>query len=291
MQLSSDKECQVPIDGGTLFCRIFGKKMPSVVVLHGGPGIGHNYLLPQMAKLGHFSSTLFYDQRGTGQSSSSLDTWQSNPFQTYVHDLDQLRQTLGLEKITLLAHSWGGMLASLYALAYPEHVDRIIYLNTVPLSSENYLAFVKHRSQLVNAKKDELTSLRKAVIVSQGDPTITEKYYRLYFSNYFTKPERSQELTLKMSPEAAINNFKIYDLFYDHLQKHPFDLYERLKVLNKPSLIIACDEDVVPLHYMEQLRETIPASEFVLLQDCGHFPYIDQPDALFEVLQRYLNHA
>ena len=135
---SNGEEMFVTVDGDTkLFCRVFGKNNSPVIVLHGGPGLGQNYLLPQMAEIGKFSSAVFYDQRGTGKSSSN-NNWQSDPFQTYIEDIDRLRKAFNFKKISLLSHSWGGILASLYALTYPECVDKIIYLNPVPVSSESY---------------------------------------------------------------------------------------------------------------------------------------------------------
>src|SRR5438445_7192149 len=107
-----------------------------------------------MAELGRFSQAIFYDQRGTGNSTGNND-WQTNPFETYINDLNQLREALGFKTITLLGHSWGGILASLYTLAFPDQVEKVIYVNSVPVSSQDYLDFVQHRSQLVDHHKIE----------------------------------------------------------------------------------------------------------------------------------------
>lgn len=284
----SEKEFFVPVNKAKLFCRTFGKVQPPIIVLHGGPGLGLHYLLPQMAELGTFSFAIFYDQRGTGESTDDNNEWQLNPFQTYVNDVDELRIALGLEKVTLLAHSWGGILASMYALAYPQQVNKIIYLNSVPLSTACYTEFVAHRTQIVDTHKDELLSIRESLKFAEGDTDTVEKYYLLYFKNYFSHPGFEKKLSLKMSPKAAINNFKIYDLFYQYSLKHPFDLYDKLKVLNKQSLIVACDKDVIPLHYMEHLHHNIPSSKLVLIKNSGHFPYIDQPKTLFSAIQDFV---
>lgn len=277
----------VTVDAAKLFCRVYGENHPPVIVLHGGPGLGQGYLLPQMAELGKFSSAIFYDQRGTGQSISNND-WLTHPFEAYVSDVDQVRQAFGLEKVTLLGHSWGAILATKYALAYPHHVDKMIYVNAVPLASADYLAFVAHRRQLVNANGDKLTAIRASLAFKQGDPATVEKYYRIYFQNYFVKPERLSALSLNMSSEAALNNFKIYEFFYKYVSQHAFDLYPLLADLNKKTLILACDSDVVPLHYMEKLHKAIPLSEMIILEQCGHFPYIDQPELLFKHLHEFL---
>jgi len=285
---NNKNETFASVDGAELFCYLVGKKKPSVIVLHGGPGLGHHYLLPQMAKLGNFFGAIFYDQRGTGKSKNTTNDWQANPFQTYVRDIEQLRKKFGMETISLLAHSWGSILASLYALAYPERVDKIVYVNPVPVSSHDYLEFVKHRSQIVDKHKDELTAIRESSAFKQGDPQTVEKFYRIYFKNYFAKPNLAETLSLTMSSQAAINNFKIYQLFYDYTLNNSFDLYEGLAKINKKSLIVAADKDVIPFHYMEQLHTHIPASKLMLIKNCGHFPYIDQPEIFFETIQNFM---
>ncbi len=277
----------LPINNGNLSYQTFGKSQNPLLILHGGPGLGYNYLLPQMRALEKFSFAIFYDQRGTGNSTSTTE-WQTNPFATYSNDINALRKHFGLEKISLLAHSYGGIFASSYALNSPQHVDKIIYLNSVPLSSADYLEFVKHRSHIVDENKSTLDAIRQTDNFKQGDPETIEKFYRIYFKNYFAKPNLANTLSLTMTPEAAINNFKIYDFFYSYIQKYPFDFYAGLRKLNKPSLVIAADKDVIPIHYMQRLHESIPSSKYKLIENCGHFPYIDQPEILFNTIKLFL---
>jgi len=283
-----NKAVIVQIQDGELFCHLYGKEsLPPVIVLHGGPGLGQGYLLPQMAAMGDFSFVHFYDQRGTGKSKSD-DTWQLNPLQTYIEDLHQLQKTFQLKTVSLLGHSWGSILASAYASAYPNSVDKLIYVNPVPISNTAYLEFVEHRMQIVNRHKSELDSLRESEAFAKGDPATVEKYYHLYFENYFAKPELANTLTLTMSPEAAIHNFQIYNCFYNYTQQHPFDFYERLKDFNKPTLIVAGDKDVIPLHYQHLLHKALRLSTLTILKNCGHFPYIDAPNRLFKKLKKFI---
>lgn len=284
---SSEKELLVSVDNGKLCCYRVGKNSSPVIVLHGGPGLGCHYLLPQMTNIGNFSSAIFYDQRGAGNSTTTAD-WQTSPFQTYVRDLEQLREHFKLETFSLIAHSWGAILASRYVLAYPERVSEIIYLNPVPVSSKDYLDFVKHRSQIVDIHKDELSAIKASQAFKQGDPDTVEKFYRIYFKNYFAKPELADTLTLTMSQQAAINNFKVYELFYNYTLENSFDLYQELGKINKKTLIIAGDKDIIPFTYMEKLHQHVPASTLFQIKNCGHFPYIDQPEILFSAIRDFI---
>jgi proline iminopeptidase len=242
-----------------------------------------------MAELGNFSFAIFYDQRGAGQSRGN-SAWQAEPFQTYVRDIDQLRESFGLQTVTLLGHSWGGLLAALYASEYPQRVDQVIYVNPVPLSSAGYIEFVDHRTQLVNTHKEELDAIRASEAFTRGDPATIETYYRIYFREYLARPERINQLSLTFSPAAARAYFKIYELFYRYTVAHPFDLYTKVAEGKKPSLIIACDQDIIPLRYMKRLHKSTPSAKFVLIQESGHFPYIDQPETFFRILRDFLQH-
>src|SRR2546427_11559481 len=115
----------VELDGVRLFTRRAGDG-PPVVMLHGGPGAHHDYLLPQYDLLAQGRSLLYYDQRGGGQSPVPRDTplgWRE-----HVADLDGLRERFGLERVVLCGYSWGGLLAVLYLLEHPTRVERLALL-------------------------------------------------------------------------------------------------------------------------------------------------------------------
>ena len=106
--------------------RIFERRIgsgPPTVVLHGGPGAHHDYLLPGFDALARGRELIYYDQRGGGQSPVSRETpvgWRE-----HVADLEELRRQWGLERLTLAGYSWGGLLALLYATEFPNRVGRL----------------------------------------------------------------------------------------------------------------------------------------------------------------------
>src|SRR5438105_7665190 len=92
---------------------------PKLLLLHGGPGADHCYLLPQMLRLGDRYDLLFYDQRGGGKSRGNAQspvTWQ-----TQVKDLADVISEFSLNPASIVGYSWGGMLALLYLI---ESFDR-----------------------------------------------------------------------------------------------------------------------------------------------------------------------
>ncbi len=103
---------------------------PAVVVLHGGPGADHGYLLPGFDLLASGRTLIYYDQRGGGRSPVERDVpvgWQEQ-----VADLEALRQLWQLETLAIAGYSWGGLLAMLYAVHHPEHVNRLALVSPAP---------------------------------------------------------------------------------------------------------------------------------------------------------------
>src|SRR3989475_6721776 len=119
----------VELDGVRLFTRRAGDG-PPVVVLHGGPGAHHDYLLPQYDLLARGRTLLYYDQRGGGRSPVGRDT--PVAWQEHVADLEALRRHWSIDRLTLLGYSWGSLLAVLYWLDHPEQVERLAPVSPAP---------------------------------------------------------------------------------------------------------------------------------------------------------------
>ncbi|GAB5535088.1 MAG: alpha/beta hydrolase [Rubricoccaceae bacterium] len=113
---------------GELFVYEIGCGEP-VVVLHGGPGADFDYILPVADGLTFDYRFVFYDQRGSLRSRVRPD---SISMAKHVQDLNDLRRALGVERIHLLSHSAGTMLAFEYLQAYPEHVGHVVLVGALP---------------------------------------------------------------------------------------------------------------------------------------------------------------
>ena len=108
----------------------------TLVVLHGGPGLSHKYLKPQLDSLLSSKFTLlYYDQRGSGWSEGINDTLKLN-IQTYVTDLDQIRNHFELSKLNLVGHSFGGILGMYYGITYPDNLNSLVLIDSDAASYE-----------------------------------------------------------------------------------------------------------------------------------------------------------
>ncbi|MFZ4100105.1 MAG: proline iminopeptidase-family hydrolase [Chlamydiia bacterium] len=275
----------VEANGAQLFCRSFGEGSP-VVVLHGGPGMSHDYLLPYLARLADKHQVIFYDRRGCGRSTGAIDE-DSMSLATFVEDLESVRKAYGFQQIALLGHSWGGLLAMVYAIAHPESVSKLILADTVPASSEEFELFNREKSKRMAPLQKELKAIEETEGFRQGDPETVEKYYQLYFCGYFYDPDQVWLLDTKMSTKAFLNGLKVSELVRAHFAT-PFSYHDRLKKLDTPTLILHADHDIIPPAAIESLQTSLRGSKYVLLKNSGHFPYIEAPEAFFKEVEEFL---
>ncbi|MDQ3518975.1 MAG: alpha/beta hydrolase, partial [Gemmatimonadota bacterium] len=173
---------------------------PRLLLLHGGPGAHHDYMLPQMLRLAGSHELIFYDQRGGGRSktnSREAITWQ-----THADDLRALVSEFGVEPVSLLGYSWGAMLALLYALAAYEDAassppQRMVLMSPAPLTREyrsEYEDEFDRRMAGINVR-----TLREELATSglrERDPAAyRQRGFELSVAGFFADPARARDLT------------------------------------------------------------------------------------------------
>src|ERR1700722_11798923 len=134
MAVYPQQEGYVDAHGVLIYYKALGKGEPLVVV-HGGPGASHDYFLPYLLPLARTNRLIFIDERGSGRS-QRLEGASKYTVEAMVDDLEDVRVALGLGKISLLGHSYGGVLAQAYALKYPEHLSHLILASTFASTKE-----------------------------------------------------------------------------------------------------------------------------------------------------------
>ena len=103
------------VNSARLFYKITGRGEP-IIILHGGPGLSHGYLYPQLvALLGKDYQPFSYDQRAGGQSTSEAHS-ERITMTTFVEDLEAMRRFFGMGQLNLAGHSLGGLLAGAFSL-------------------------------------------------------------------------------------------------------------------------------------------------------------------------------
>ena len=269
------------IDGVAIHERRAGAG-PPVVVLHGGPGAHHDYLLPAFDALATGRQLIFYDQRGGGRSPAGREIpvgWRE-----HVADLEALRRLWGFERLTLAGYSWGGLLAELYAVTHPGRVERLALVSPAPCWREARDEF--ERRFQARTMSPELQAARKSLRESglrERDPTAhAQRMFELAVAGYFHDPGRATELTPFRVTERTRHDV------WESLGA--YDLRPELHRLSVPALVLHGDDDPIPWESAREAAECLQG-EFVLLCDCGHVPYVEAFDEFVRHLDRFLPRA
>jgi proline iminopeptidase len=263
------------VRGVALFERRVGSG-PVTVVLHGGPGAHHDYLLPGFDALATGRTLVYYDQRGGGRSAVPREVpvgWREQ-----VADLEALRQAWGLERLTLAGYSWGGLLSLLYATEHPDRVDRLALVSPAPAWRAARADF--ERRLAVRTMAPELQAERAALRASglrDRDPDAYQRrVFELSVAGYFHDPARAAGLT--PFRVTGRTQQEVWDSLGD------YDLRPALVTLRLPAIVLHGDDDPIPADSARVLAETIGAP-LHLLPRCGHVPYVEA----FEEFRRLLD--
>lgn len=272
--------------GATIYYEVFGSGGGTpLFVANGGPGFDHNYLHVSDAwdTLGQSRRIVMWDQRGTGRS-GALKEGQSCTLADQINDLDALRAHLGFDKIDLLGHSWGGFLVMAYAARHPEHIERLIILDSVPPRWRDIHSLIRDVFPDVAARMDSYAFTEN--LKEKDSDAATEAFLHLYFSTLFYSAEHRDEYFAKIGNDTE--NRSVNQLVVEDLQR--FDLGPEIAEFRFPVLT-ACgrfDVDSPPLTAYG-IHKAIPGSEFVVFEKSGHMPFFEEPEKFVQILNEFLS--
>jgi proline iminopeptidase len=266
------------IRGVSLFERRIGQGPPAVV-LHGGPGAHHDYLLPGFDALAKGRELIYYDQRGGGRSTVSRETpvgWREQ-----VADLEALRGAWELERLTLAGYSWGGLLALLYAVEFPDRVTSLALVSPAPAWREAREEFERRFAErnLAPALQRDRAALRESGLRERDPSAYAQKLFELSVVPYFSDPARARDLT--PFRVTGRTQQEVWSSLGD------FDLRPALSRLSIPSLVLHGEDDPIPLATARSVAELLRA-EFHQLPRCGHVPYVEAHEEFVRLLEGFL---
>ena len=253
------------------------------MVLHGGPGAQHDYLLPGFDRLAQGRTLVYYDQRGGGRSPVGRDVpvgWRE-----HVEDLEALREIWGHQQLHLCGYSWGGLLAMLYAVTYPDRVASLALVAPAPAARRERFEFEANLA--ARNSTNSLVAERERLMASGLRARDLEAYNRRLFelavAGYFHDPSRVGELT----------PFRITGRTQQEVWQslgEDYDLRPALERLGLRAIVVHGDDDPIPRASASATADALDAP-FILLAECGHVPYVEAPDAFVSALDPFLPRA
>lgn len=280
----------MPTLNGKVFIRVFSNKKTStqvpLIVIHGGPGFPHDYLL-NLAALSENRPVIFYDQLGCGLSPCKADNslWQMKRF---VEELLSLITFLGYEKVSLLGHSWGSCVAAEFYFAYPDLVKSLIFASPC-LNISLWVADAQQRIK-------ELP-IEYKIILEQGNKK--EDYYSVEYQNAQQEYYKRHIYRLNPMPEIFSSIRATCGLDCYHYMWGPneftvvgslknYDVSPKLSAIKVPTLYTCGYYDEAAPNTVLSFSKLTPRSELKVFKDSAHFPHFNEKDNYLETIDRFL---
>jgi proline iminopeptidase len=280
-------------DSVRLYYRVIGHGTDTVIAIHGGPGVDLESIAGDFVPLAEHHVVIFYDQRGTGRSTLPADTAHLGADQQ-IADLDAVRQHFGLGRVTLVAHSYGPLLAATYALAHPDAVRRMVFFGPVPpRRGDFWTRFGKTMaSRLDSAQQGRLAAANRRLTDSTADVRqACRDLWAIALRPRLAEPDRTLSLIhsdLCASDPAGIRygltttNRVVMASYGD------WDLRSRLRGLAVPVLVVHGEEDAIPMDLVEEWTTALPHAQLLRVPNAGHFAYVEQPKIVWPAVERFL---
>jgi proline iminopeptidase len=263
------------VDGADLFYTEVGAGVPCLV-MHGGPGVDHTCFRPWLDRLGDVLRLVYYDHRGNGRS--SRPPAESITLPRLADDAEGLRAHIGAERVVVLGHSFGGMVALQYALRYPERLRGLVLVGTA--AAFDYRDEVAANTRRMNP---EPAALAAWGIAPTDDAAMAENARAtapLYFAVW--DPALGEQLFADTIFSAAASR-RGNELLQG------YDVTARLREVAAPTLVLAGSDDfITPPSQAERIQRGILNADLAIFEHCGHHPYAEQPEAFAAAVRDWL---
>lgn len=276
-------EQNIDIKEGTIYLKTYGTGTP-ILIINGGPGLNSKGFEPLAGKLGENYKAIIYDQRGTGNSTIAKVDSTTITMDLMVSDIETIRKHLGLKKWVVFGHSFGGMLASYYASKYPHRIKGLI-LSASGGIDLSLFKVVDIRAKLTPAESDSLKYWTSKV--AKGDTS----YYARYQKSKFLAPAYlyNKQYVPNIAHRLTEANFTVNRLVFKNMSAINFNCSKGLQKLTAPTLIIQGKQDIIDISISKKANSVVKNSTLVVLDKCGHYGWLDQPNSYFKALNNFLS--
>lgn len=285
---------RVAVIGGDVRYKIVGADKAGVplLVLHGGPGVPHDYL-ESLEALADQRPVVFYDQLGCGNSDRPVDE-SLYTIERYVDELAKVRAALKLDRVHILGHSWGTMLAVEYMLR--RHPAGVVSLTLAgpALSMERWVA--DQRVWLLELPKATQQAIRDAEASGDFDTPEYQSAIGAFYAEHLCRLNPWPDCVQRaLSPEkmgqdvymhmCGPSEFTITGTLKD------YEGVDRLKEITTPTLFVCGRYDEATPAATECYHRNMPGSEFAVIEDASHLSFVEQSRSFCRIVREFLRRS
>ena len=232
---------------------------PKVLLLYGGPGYAVSAMRPWADSLSNEFECILYDQRGTGLSSNvKFDSTTIN-LSRAVKDIDELREFLGEDKLTICGISWGGMLAQAYASYYPENTKKIVLVSTLGPDLSLMSAFIDNMN--MRRYPEEIDSLNYWNDQPDNELSKMKRSFYSYLPEFYDHDIGKKMLVIFF--ETTTLNEQMENLMWDDLFTS-YDLKSSLNNYKGQCIIIRGQQRSHTAEEIYRIKEILPQTEILI---------------------------
>jgi proline iminopeptidase len=252
-----------------------------VVVVHGGAGLPHEYFHPMLYNLSRYAKLVFFDRRADMLSANAHGM---ASIAELADDIDALRKTLGLERVSLLGHSFGATIALNYAVRHPQNVKRLILVSAAAVVENPYEGEKRILQTLSKIEMSAYRSGEGGTGAAKPCDRVRKRYAVLYPHFFY-----------KLVPYEFGRGY--YTVYFDSLAKKEalagdptgLDLRAQLSQIKAPVLVVAGRHDLMtPPDQSLELASGLPKSKLVVMEHSGHFPFFEENYMFTEWVRQFM---
>ncbi len=262
-----------------------------LVVVHGGPGAAHNYLL----EIANLASTgrpvIHYDQLGCGRSTHLTDRgvefW---TVELFLEELANLVDTLGLDRHHLLGQSWGGMLGAEYAVTRPAGLQSLVISNS-PASMDLWVA------EANRLRGDLPADVRDALDHHEANGTTddaaylaaTQVFYDRHVCRVLPNPAEVVATMTQLNEDPTVySTMNGPNEFYCIGSLRTWSIVDRLASIDAPTLLISGRHDEATPATVQPFADRIADVRWTIFEESSHMPFVEEPERYRDVVSAFL---
>jgi proline iminopeptidase len=284
-----------------IYSKSYGQsENPAVIFIHGGPS-GNSTLFEgttaeKLAEKGFY--VIIYDRRGEGRS---IDTTATFIYQEAIKDLNQVFENYKINKADIIAHSFGGLVGTLFAEQNPEKVNSLILVGALFSQQETYYHILKTTQKIYQNKKDTLmlSKVKKIENLNKNSAEYRKQCYELAsLNNYFKMPFPTVEANkLREHYEQSefyktnIRNEQAPILFYKNESKNNIDTRNILKNLKKQVKLFAIygkQDNIFSEKQLSDMEQIVKKQNFKIIDNCSHYLFVDQQKDFIDTIEKWI---
>ncbi len=253
---------------------------PTMVLLHGGPGMDHTVFKPAFDPLCNYVDVVYYDHRGCGQSADGpRSKWN---LAQWAEDVKSFLDQTDIRKPIVLGTSFGGLVAQQLAVAHPQSLGGLVLMSTAAKADVSLC--VRYMERFGGKKA---AAAAAAFFSNSNEPDVVEQFQEQCIPLYAFKGVDWEALSrVTYRPEVSDHFFSASGEF------HSFDFREALSSVTVPTLVVHGKEDLIfPYPLAETLFQSLKncRKELAGIPGCGHFSEQDAPEKIIDAILNFFS--